>query len=104
MRKRKKLILLQGGTCQRCPPLDPPMTSDLEEVRVQDQYFLPWLTLETYVNEMLKVQNFKIFCNLSLTSMVHEGVMFCAVILTFLVMICALMVLLVHIIIETDES
>ena len=68
--------------------------SDLQEVRVQNQYFLRWLILEKYVNEMFKVQNLKIFCNLSLSSMAHEWVMFCAVILMFLVMICALMVLL----------
>ena len=78
--------------------------SDLEEARVQNQYFLSWLTLEKYVNEMFKVQNLKVFYNLSLTSMVHEWVMFCDVILIFLVMICALMVLLTQIIIQTVEN
>ena len=78
--------------------------SDLQKVRVQNQYFLRWLTLEKYVNEMFKVHNLKMFCNLSLTSMVHEWVMFCAVVLMFLVMICALMVILADTIIETDEN
>ena len=42
--------------------------------------------------------------NLSLTSMVHEWVMLCALVLMFLVMICSLMVLLSAIITETDEN
>ena len=78
--------------------------SDLQEVRVRNQYFIRWLTLEKYANEMFKVQNLKIFCNLPLTSMVYEWVMFCDVILMFFVMICALMALLTYIIIETDEN
>ena len=57
-----------------------------------------------YVNEMFKVQNLKYFCYLSLTSMVHEWVMFCDVILMFLTMICALTILVTQIIIETDEN
>ena len=76
---------------------------DLQEVRFQNQYDLMWFTIQKYVNEMFKVQNLKIFRNLPLTSVVHEWVIFCAVILIFLVMICVLMVL-AHIIIETDES
>ena len=70
--------------------------SDLQEVRVQNQYFDG--------NEMFKVQNLKIFCNFLLTSMDHEWMMFYAIILMFLVMICALVVLLAHIIIQTDEN
>ena len=69
-----------------------------------ESVFLRWVTLEKYVNEMFKVQNLKIFCNFSLTSMVHEWVMFFDVILMVLVMICALVVLLTHIIIETVEN
>ena len=51
---------------------------------------------------MFKGQNLKIFCILSLT----QRVMFCAVILMFLVhvMIYALMVLMAQIIIDTDEN
>ena len=78
--------------------------SDLQEVKVQNQYFLRWLTHGKYVNEMFKVKNLKIFCNFPLTSMGHELVMFCAVILMFFVMICALVVILTHIIIQTDEN
>ena len=76
--------------------------SYLQEVRVPNQYFLKWLTHGKYLNEIFKVQNLKIFCNFPLTSMGH--VMFCAVISIFLVMICALVVLLAHVIIQTDEN
>ena len=34
-----------------------------------DSVTLGWLNLGKYVNEMFKVQNLKIFCNLPLTSM-----------------------------------
>ena len=62
------------------------------------------MNLGKYANEMFKGQNLKIFCNFPLTSMGHEWVMFCAVILMFLVIICALVVLLAHNIIQTDEN
>ena len=82
----------------------PRFNHHLQEVRVQNQYVLRWLTHGKYVTEMFKVHSLKILCYFPLTSMGHEWVMFCAVILMFLVMIFALVVLLAHIIIQTDEN
>ena len=92
-----------GGHCQCMPP--PPNRIQFFHFHICFCQKAPTLEVSIPPNGSAPPPNGKSWiCHCSLTSMGHEWVMFSAVILMFLVMICDLMVLLACIIIQTDKN